>query len=245
MADTLIGARPDYGAWELKRVYQRHMLLATMLAVAVYAGAFAGMLLYRYLAFDKGAATAPHDPGTITVDMFPTPTMVHRTPVLASAPQAALPTIGIPVPAPDEQVTEAVRFPTQAELAELSMGDLPAGMNDGAIVLDSVAVNLGDYIPEPGEFVAVEELPRLVHAEPAIFPEMARLTGREGSVTVLALVGIDGAVRRVQIAKSSGTSVGFDEAAVAAVSRYRFRPAIQNGRPVNVWVSQRIDFKLH
>lgn len=245
MANTLIGTRPDYGAWELKRVYQRHMLLATLLAVAVYASAFAGMLLYRYLAIGKEAATAPPETETITVDMLPTPTMVHRTPVLGSAPQATLPTIGIPVPAPDEQVTEAVRFPTQAELAELSMGDLSAGMNDGAILLDSVAVNIGEYIPEPGEFVAVEELPRLVHAEPAIFPEMARLTGREGSVTVLALVGVDGMVRRVQIGKSSGANVGFDEAAAAAVSLYRFRPAIQNGRPVNVWVSQRIDFKLH
>lgn len=244
MINTVIGIRPDYGAWELKRVYQRHMLLATLLAVAVYAGAFAGVLSYQNLASEKGDAVVILKSPPVLVDMVPTPTMIHRAPVL-EAPQAILPSIGFPVPAPDGQVTEAVRFPTRADLAELSVAELPAGLNEGALVLDSVAVNLGEYIPEPDEFVAVEEPPRIVHAEPAIYPEMARLTAREGSVTVLALVGIDGSVRRVRIARSSGAKVGFDEAALVAVSKYRFRPAIQNGRPVTVWVSQRIEFRLH
>ena len=45
------------------------------------------------------------------------------------------------------------------------------------------------------------------------------------------------------VAKSSGTQ-SLDEAAVAAATDNVFKPGIQNGRPVNVWVSYKVEFTL-
>jgi TonB family protein len=51
-------------------------------------------------------------------------------------------------------------------------------------------------------------------------------------------------VRDALIAKSSGSNVGFDEAAIKAALQRRYRPALQNGRPVAVWVTYKIVFRL-
>ncbi len=36
-----------------------------------------------------------------------------------------------------------------------------------------------------------------------------------------------------------------DDAAVASAYKYKYKPAIQNGRPVGLWVSYKVDFKLN
>jgi TonB family protein len=46
------------------------------------------------------------------------------------------------------------------------------------------------------------------------------------------------------VAKSSGSNVGFDEAAVEAALQCIYKPAIQNGQPVAVWVTYPVEFKL-
>ena len=43
--------------------------------------------------------------------------------------------------------------------------------------------------------------------------------------------------------KSSGTPA-LDEAAVAVAHKCKFKPAIQNGRPVAMWVTYKVDFIL-
>ena len=58
-----------------------------------------------------------------------------------------------------------------------------------------------------------------------------------------ALVDREGKVRQAMVAKSSGTA-SLDEAAVQAAYKNRFKPGIQNGRPVAVWVTYKVDFTL-
>jgi protein TonB len=93
-------------------------------------------------------------------------------------------------------------------------------------------------------FVAVESQPVPVRQVAPEFPEMARLTGREGRVVVRALVDREGMVQRAEIVKSSGMNVGFDEAAIEAALLCGYKPAIQNGMPVAVWVTYTVEFKL-
>lgn len=237
---------PWYGAMELKRSYQHNMMLGIVVASSLHVSVLGGVTAYKALtSVDPVTLPVPVGERVIEVILQPPPSLRARPDLLRSNVTTQPTTIGIPQPAPDDEVVEDVRIPTQQELADLAVIDLPDQGLSGVGTGDSiVVVDPGEYFPEPGQFVAFQEEPKRIHAVPAVYPEIAQLTGREGSVVVFALVGRDGSVVRTKIAISSGSNVGFDEAALEAVSQYRFRPALQNGNPVAVWVSQRIDFKL-
>jgi protein TonB len=64
----------------------------------------------------------------------------------------------------------------------------------------------------------------------------------EGVVLVRALVGKDGSVKDAFVTKEVPM---LNEAAVDAVKRAKFKPALQQRRPVAVWVQVPINFKLH
>jgi protein TonB len=237
---------PWYGAMELKRSYQRNMTLGLLVASSLHVSVLGGVAAYKALTeLDPVSLPIPTVPRVVEVILEPPPSFRARPELARANLTVAPPTIGIPFPAPDEEVVEEVRIPTQQELAELAVvdasdyGQSAPGSGDSIVVVDA-----SEYFPEPGQFVAFQEEPKCIHSVPAVYPQIAQLTGREGSVTVYALVGKDGTVIKTAIALSSGSNVGFDEAAIEAVSQYRFRPALQNGQPVAVWVSQRIEFKL-
>jgi TonB family protein len=74
------------------------------------------------------------------------------------------------------------------------------------------------------------------------YPDLARQTGVDGEVRLRVLVGPDGRVVTTQIVKSIPM---LDDAAVAAVLRWRFAPATRNGVPVCAWTAVPVRFTLH
>jgi protein TonB len=64
----------------------------------------------------------------------------------------------------------------------------------------------------------------------------------EGTVIVQALVGKDGRVKDTKVVKSVSV---LDDAAVAAVKRWVFKPALSNNKPVAVWVAVPVKFSLN
>lgn len=96
--------------------------------------------------------------------------------------------------------------------------------------------------PAFGEYVYVEELPEAVTKVTPVYPDAARKAGVEGTVMVQALVLEDGTVGDCRIV---GSIPMLDEAAVAAVRQWRFKPALNKGNPVAVWVAVPVKFKLH
>lgn len=89
----------------------------------------------------------------------------------------------------------------------------------------------------PPEDTVAEPLERVA----PVYPDSARAAGIEGAVVVRALVGSDGHVLRVEIQ----TSVpGLDAAALAAVKKWRFKPASVGGKPRAVWVGVPVTFHL-
>jgi protein TonB len=233
-----------YRALELKRYYQKSMILGITIAAAFHLAIIGGMLLYQYI---KAHQSVPEAVAVVRIqtlsDIAPPPSMTQTKPqVTVAEPDIAPPSIGIPTPVPDEEVVEEVRFATRKELAELSAPVVDAvGSGEG----DSVVVDipLEEYFPTPDEFVAVEEMPVEVHREQPVYPEMAELTDKEGVVWLKALVDKEGKVRDAVVVKPSGSNVGFEEAAVEAAYKNIYRPAIQNGKPVAVWVSYKVEFK--
>ncbi len=101
----------------------------------------------------------------------------------------------------------------------------------------------GDGYPEPGQRVIVEIQPRLIEQPMPDYPEIARMARIEGKVLVHVLVGKDGRVKKAMVIQQAHPSL--DEAALEAAKRALFKPAIQQGQPVPVWVSIPFRFKLH
>jgi len=77
------------------------------------------------------------------------------------------------------------------------------------------------------------------------YPELARVARLEGNVILQAIIRADGTVGDVQVLRTNRPNMGFEDAAVAAVLQWRYKPATQNGRPVEVYFTVFVDFKLH
>lgn len=233
-----------YGAYELKRSYQKHLGYGTAFSALFALCVTGGILTYQALT----AKTIVKDP-IITIYEPPKPIPPPRTndrPIIPRiATEVPLPVIGIPTPVPDEEVQSEVRFPTRDELAAITPnGSETHGMDGNAGIAEIPNEDLGDYFPSPNEFVAVQEMPTLIKTFEPEYPEVALLTNREATVWIKALVDKGGKVREARIAKSSGMNVGFDEAALAAAYKNIYKPAIQNGQPVAIWVTYPVEFKM-
>jgi protein TonB len=83
----------------------------------------------------------------------------------------------------------------------------------------------------------------LIKSAPARFPTAAMRARQEGWATVSFTVGADGRTSDVKVVDSQPRRV-FDRAAIDAVERYRFTPAMKDGVAVSSVKQQRIEFKL-
>jgi protein TonB len=97
-------------------------------------------------------------------------------------------------------------------------------------------------LPRFGDYVYVEELPEAITRVPPSYPDEARKHGIQGTVMGQCLVLRDGTVGDVRIVKSIP---GLDEAAMACLRQWRFKPALAKGQPVVVWVGVPVKFSLH
>ncbi|PYT16411.1 MAG: hypothetical protein DMF51_04845 [Acidobacteria bacterium] len=76
------------------------------------------------------------------------------------------------------------------------------------------------------------------------YPEIARKAKVSGQVILQAVIKKDGTVGEIQVLRSPGSKFGFDEAAIAAVKQWRYKPGLQNGKPVDVYFTIVVDFVL-
>jgi protein TonB len=84
--------------------------------------------------------------------------------------------------------------------------------------------------------------PQAISTPSPKYPAQALRKGEQGTVMVSAEIGVDGVPSSVEVARSSG-SRPLDRAAVDAVKRWRFRPAMADGRPTPGRVQVPINFK--
>ncbi len=129
--------------------------------------------------------------------------------------------------------------------------------DDATIETTDLDLDLDDLLPPPPleelqeveleeeeevvELWKVEKQPEVVESVKPDYPEIALKANIEGRVFVLALVGKDGMVE--QVGRVTGPEV-FHEAAKAAARKWVFTPAMQNDKPVRVWVSLPFTFQL-
>jgi protein TonB len=87
-----------------------------------------------------------------------------------------------------------------------------------------------------------EQERRLAHAVVPQYPDVARLAGIEGDVTLRILVDEDGTIR--DIATLSGPPI-LARSAVRAVEQWRYAPVLVDGHPVGVVTTVTLAFRLH
>lgn len=96
-----------------------------------------------------------------------------------------------------------------------------------------------------GNDVAVSVAARPLYAPRPAYPEAARRSGKEGQLRVAILVDKEGRVKDARVRETSGLD-SFDESALRAVKRWRFRAAKdKDGNALERWCVVQIRFELN
>ncbi len=90
--------------------------------------------------------------------------------------------------------------------------------------------------------LGITQEPKLLHAEEPEYSDEARKARYQGSVLLAIDVDTDGRVTNVRVLRSLG--LGLDERAIAAVLKWKFRPAMAGGRPVTAPAQVQVTFHL-
>jgi len=101
-----------------------------------------------------------------------------------------------------------------------------------------------EKLPAPDEFVAVDEPAEMIYEATPVYPPELKARGIEASLYVRALVDRKGKVRDAEVIKADSNEEAFKKSAENAAYKCRFKPAIQNGLPVAVWVVYLVEFEL-
>jgi len=75
----------------------------------------------------------------------------------------------------------------------------------------------------------------------ADYPASAIRDRMEGTVLVQLTIPPDGIPKDVKVVR--GLRADFDESAIAAVNKWKFRPAMKDGNPIQVTVTLQVEFK--
>jgi TonB family protein len=84
--------------------------------------------------------------------------------------------------------------------------------------------------------------PVLLHKVEPEYSADARAAGYSGVVALRVVVGTDGTVHDVRIVRPLG--LGLDQKAIEAVQKWTFKPAMRDGKPVNVYATIEVNFRL-
>jgi TonB family protein len=84
--------------------------------------------------------------------------------------------------------------------------------------------------------------PQLLYKVEPEFSEEARKVKHQGVVVLSIVVDAGGDVRNIRVLRQLG--LGLDEKAIEAVSRWRFRPGLFDGKPVATEASVQVNFQL-
>ncbi len=165
--------------------------------------------------------------------------------VFEEAPKVALEDIKIDIPEPElNQDFGKFDIPEFKEDADLGIKGLPDlsppvkkksknKKNKGSQFAGELVFNLGDVDTKPGA----------VYRAKPVYPRTARNKHIEGTLIVKFMVDKNGNVQNPIILAAKPEAV-FDESAVSAVKSWKFKPAVKDGKKVNVWVVAPIEFSL-
>jgi len=239
-----------YGAYILRKMYNKHLTRALLLAVAILIAGLAYPLVSSYYA-QKRSKYIEKEANAEFMDM--------------NKPREDAPPPPPPPPPPAAALEQKVKFVapvvTTEEVPEnvdiFNQDDLSKTTNEAVAVTEEVAeVTAKEEVIEVEEtkpvFTIVEEMPSFPGgeternkflAENIVYPQQATENGIQGTVYVSFVVDSKGNVTDVKILRGIGG--GCDEEALRVVKMMpKWHPGKQNGKQVRVLFNMPIYFKL-
>src|SRR5215468_6033212 len=114
-----------------------------------------------------------------------------------------------------------------------------------SVLLCAVAISLSAFAQEstrPNVRISCPLLnPHPVKIVRPTYPPLARQTHVEGKVSLNCLIGTDGLVEKIEVKKGHPLLI---QASTDAVSKWKFKPVVLNGKAVEMETTVNIDFQL-
>lgn len=177
--------------------------------------------------------------GAITVQSSERPPIIvemKAVPELAPEQPPAPPEFSLEPVEPQITAPEVlVETPPPPVVSLVASPSLPS---PSRVVVPTNSEGLGSAPVTPPDFEA-----DYLNNPPPRYPPLSRRAREEGEVMLKVLVTPEGSAEVIELARSSGFE-RLDDAAVAAVRRWRFAPAKQAGRAVMAWVLVPLTFAL-
>jgi protein TonB len=181
----------------------------------------------------------------------PLPASRGKTPPRAVT-KIFVPPMAVRIENPKLAVQQAMVDAPEININATDIGD-PMGavgpLSGGPGGPSGIGAGLGPGIgngPGPGAIsykaLGITQEPKLLHAEEPEYSDDARRARLQGTVVLAIDVDINGRVTNVRVIRSLG--MGLDERAIAAVQKWKFRPAMAGGRPVTAPAQAQVTFHL-
>jgi periplasmic protein TonB len=129
------------------------------------------------------------------------------------------------------------------KLAQAQKAEQPAEQPKAAPTHTATANTAAAETSQPAAQTANVDAVMIKYVPPR-FPTQAQRSRTEGWVLVGYTVGTDGSVSDAQVVDAQPRHM-FDREAINAVERWKFKPAMSNGNPVEAKQQRRIEFKLN
>ncbi|HEC31371.1 MAG TPA: energy transducer TonB [Deltaproteobacteria bacterium] len=204
---------------KLKLNYRKVIELATIIAMSLLI-----ILFQAFKRFEPVRKLPKARDVVIKVEEVPLTQQVNRPP--------PPPRPSVPIPTESEDVPEDLTI----ESTEIDWEEVPPPPPPPESEEETPIFIPFDSPPEPiGGWEAL--------TKNLIYPEIAKKAGVEGRVIIWAKIDEKGNVIKTKVMKSLG-NVGCDDAAIAAIKKTKWKPAMQRDKPVTVWVAIPVEFRL-
>ena len=258
------GRNQAYGAYILRKIYNRHLFRALLIAGLLSVVAIAAPLIISYI---NGIINQGKDQEvSVEINMknldLPPEKEDTPPPPPPDEPPPMKSTIRYVVPEPkkDDEVVDEEPPPPVEQLANLDISNKTTegteeGASEGVVDAPEEAppAVVEEEKPSVEIFRVVEQKPEFEGGEAGLlkyvaenvkYPAMARENGIEGKVIVQFVVDEAGNVSQANVLRGIGG--GCDQEALRVVSTMsgKWKPGKQRGRPVKVWFTLPINFKL-
>jgi periplasmic protein TonB len=138
----------------------------------------------------------------------------------------------------------ATQSDAAAPVADIVTPESSPGTSSAGL-LPAVARSANQPAPPPvtpAELAATNHEAKLISSAPAVYPQAAKVANIQGTVAVLASIDSKG---NVVDAKAESGPMLLRQAALESVRRWRYSPALADGKPVATKVVVSVEFKLH
>ena len=158
--------------------------------------------------------------------------------VMAEQPKPPIPVPPVPPP--------PVRPPTPRDVAPdvVPVVLAESAFQVAATMPEPVRESIGEIVPDPGPAPVTAAALAYDNVPPPPYPAMARRKNLQGEVLLRVRVDETGQPVAVEIEKSSGHRLLDRTARDHVLKRWRFQPALVDGRPVAAWARVPLVFRI-